>query len=184
MERRQQHFKRLCIHIPSKFIQFSREQSTQQCLWCSGYNYQNEMHNLYYTNEQLTFQIISCTAVLSSLSSFLSNQLLPVFHTAAPVHSMPGAAHLTSTNSAQCKTFPSPYSFIYHHSMTECLWDWADLNTSCCYITQKNALKVCFIKRKKKTGAAYISKHDSAFLAENMQCKKRIMTVFLLPSVT
>lgn len=150
MERRQQHFKRLCIHIPSKFIRFSREQSTQQCLWCSGYNYQNEMHNLYYTNEQLTFQIISFTAVLSNLSSYSSNQLLPVCHTAAPVHSMPGAAHLTSTNSAQCKTFLSPYSFIYHHSTTECLWDWADSNRSCCYITEKRLESLLRKKKEKK----------------------------------
>lgn len=84
-------------------------------------NYQNEIHNLYDTSKQLTSQIISLTLVLSNLSSFLSDQLLPVFHTAATVHSMPGAAHLTSTNSAQCKTFFSPYSFIDCRSMADCL---------------------------------------------------------------
>lgn len=150
MERRQQYFKRRCLHIPSKCILFSWEQSTQQCRWCSRYNYQNEIHNLYHTSKQLTSQVISLTLVLSNLSSFLSDQLLPIFHTAATVHSMPGAAHLTSTNSAQCKTFFSTYSFTDCRSMAECVWDLANSNRFCCYITQKNALEVPLFKKKTK----------------------------------
>lgn len=109
------------------------------------------MHNLYYTSKQLTLQIISLTSVLSNLSSFfLSNQVLPVFHIAATVHSMPGAAPLTSRNSAQCKTFSSPCSFIYCCSMTECLWDLENSDRFFCYIPQKNALKFPLFKKGKK----------------------------------
>lgn len=70
---------------------------------------------------------------------FFNNRVLPMFYIAATVHSMPGAAHLTSKNSAQCKTFSSPCSFICCCSTAERLWDSANSDRFCCYILQKNA---------------------------------------------
>lgn len=76
--------------------------------------------------------------------------MLPIFYIAATEHSMPGAAHLTSRNSAQCKTFSSPCTFIYCCSMTECLRDSANSDRFCCYIPQKKRPEYppCFKKEK------------------------------------